>query len=539
MPRMTGGEAIVDGLIRHGIDTIFGLPGVQTYGLFDALARNANRIRLINARHEQTTAYMALGYACATGKASAYSVVPGPGVLNTAAALATAWGVNAPVLCVTGQVPGPMIGRLRGQLHELKDQLTTLRTLVKHADRIDHPSEAPVKVARAFQEMLSGRRGPASIEMPWEQFAATAEVTPMDPLPKLPDPTPDPERIAALAKLVDAAKAPMIWVGGGALHAGAEVLALAERIAAPVVSFRSGRGIVDDRHDMAVTVPAALKLWSSTDLLIGIGTRLDVPVGRWGGMPSGTKLARIDIDPAEMHRVRADISIVADSAAGARALTQAVGARTDPERAAVIIKAKADAWESLRSVQPQMSYLEVIRDVLPDNGILCDEMTQVGYVSWFGFPFHEPRTLITSGFSGTLGAGFPTALGVKVGQPTRPVVAVTGDGGFLFGGSDLATAVRYGINLVTILFNNESYGNVLRDQRRLFQGRESGSALSNPDFQTYAKAFGVQSWRVSDAEGLRGALTEALAANAPTLIEVMTDISKEASPWEFIFPGRG
>ncbi len=296
MPRMTGGEAIVDGLIRHGIDTIFGLPGVQTYGLFDALARNANRIRLINARHEQTTAYMALGYSCATGKPSAYSVVPGPGVMNTAAALVTAWGVNAPVLCVTGQVPGAMIGRQRGQLHEMKDQLATMRTLVKHAERIDHPSEAPIKVARAFQEMLSGRRGPASIEMPWEQFAMAAEVTPMDPLPPLPNPKPDPERIAALAKLVDAAKAPMIWVGGGAVHACAEVLALAEKIGAPVVSFRGGRGIVDDRHPLGLTVPAALKLWPMTDLLIGIGTRLDVPVGRWGGLPPGAKLGRIDID---------------------------------------------------------------------------------------------------------------------------------------------------------------------------------------------------------------------------------------------------
>ena len=165
-------------------------------------------------------------------------------------------------------------------------------------------------------------------------------------------------------------------------------------------------------------------------------------------------------------------------------------------------------------------------------------MTQVGYVSWLGFPFHTPRTLITSGFSGTLGAGFPTALGVKVGQPNRPVVAVTGDGGFLFGGSDLATAVRYGINLVTVVFNNESYGNVLRDQRRLFDGRESGSALSNPDFQLYAKSFGVRSWRVTDAAGLRVALTEALALNAPTLVEVMTDITKEASPWDLIAPGR-
>ena len=185
-----------------------------------------------------------------------------------------------------------------------------------------------------------------------------------------------------------------------------------------------------------------------------------------------------------------------------------------------------------------MSFLNAIRDVLPEDGILCDEMTQAGYVSWFGFPFHAPRTLITSGFSGTLGAGFPTALGVKVAMPDRPVVALTGDGGFLFGGAELATAVQYGINLVTVLFNNSSYGNVLRDQRRLFQGRDSGSVLRNPDFQTYARAFGVPAWRVTDAAGLRDALSQALSANAPALIEVVTDIAQEYAPWEFIAPGR-
>jgi acetolactate synthase-1/2/3 large subunit len=186
-----------------------------------------------------------------------------------------------------------------------------------------------------------------------------------------------------------------------------------------------------------------------------------------------------------------------------------------------------------------MSLLEAIREVLPENGILCDEMTQVGYVSWFGFPFHAPRTLITSGFSGTLGAGFPTALGVKVAMPDRPVVSLNGDGGFLFGGAELATAVQHGINLITIVFNNSAYGNVLRDQRRLFEGRESGSALRNPDFQQYAKSFGVPAWRVTDAAELRSALAQALTATTPTFIEVMTDITKETGPWDFIAPGRG
>lgn len=539
MPRMTGGEAIVDGLIRHGIDTVFGLPGVQLYGLFDAFARNANRLRLINARHEQTTAYMALGYACATGKPAAYAVVPGPGVLNTTAALATAWGVNAPVLCITGQVPSTMIGRLRGQLHELPDQLATLRTLLKHADRIEDPTEAPTKVARAFQEMMSGRRGPVSLEMALDQLPATAEVTPQDPLPLHPNPVPDPEKIARLAKMMNEARAPMIWVGGGAQDASAEILALAEKTGVPVVSFRGGRGIVDDRHPLGLTIPAGYLLWPETDLLVAFGTRLDVPTARWGEMPAGVTIARIDIDAAERRRLQVDLGITADSADAARALTEQVLPRQDAARAARIAKAKADTAVSIQSVQPQMSYIEAIRDALPEDGILCDEMTQVGYVSWFGFPFHQPRTLVTSGFSGTLGAGFPTALGVKVAWPDRAVVAVSGDGGFLFGGSDLATAVKHGINLVTVVFNNSAYGNVMRDQKRMFDGRDSGSALTNPDFQTYAKAFGVRSWRVTDAGGLKTAVTEALAANAPCLIEVMTDISKETAPWAFIAPARG
>lgn len=538
MPRMTGGEAIADGLLRHGIDTLFGLPGVQVYGLFDAFARNANRLRLINARHEQTTAYMALGYACATGRPAAYAVVPGPGVLNTTAALATAWGLNAPVMCLTGQVPSAMLGRLRGQLHELPDQLATLRSLVKWAERIEHPSQAPRLVAEAFQQMLSGRPGPVALEMPWDQFPAACEVTPQEPLPRHRHPVPDPGQVAQVAKLLNEAKAPMLWVGGGAVHAAAEIQALAEKLGAPVVSFRSGRGIVDDRHPLGMTIPAAYRLWKETDVLIGFGTRLEVATSRWGAVPPGVKLVRVDIDPAEMRRLKVDIGIVADSADAAAALTKAVEPKRDAARGAAIARAKADTVEAIQKVQPQMSYLNAIREVLPEDGIFCDEMTQVGYVSWFGLPIYQPRSLITSGFSGTLGAGFPTALGVKVAHPDRPVVAVTGDGGFLFGGAELATAVQHGINLVTVLFNNGAYGNVLRDQRRLFEGREAGASLRNPDFQMYARSFGVASWRVNDPAGLRGALAEAIAANAPALIEVMTDITKESSPWEFIVPGR-
>jgi acetolactate synthase-1/2/3 large subunit len=538
MTRMTGGEAIVESLLRHGIDTVFGLPGVQVYALFDALARNRNRIRLINARHEQTTAYMALGYAAATGRPAVCAVVPGPGVMNTSAALVTAWGINAPVLCLTGQVPSQMIGKLRGQLHEMPDQLGTLRSFVKWAERIEHPSGAPHLVARAFQEMCSGRRGPVALEMAWDQLSASAEVAPAEPLALHPVPSPDPERIEALAALIAKSRSPMIWVGGGASDAGPETRALAERIGAPVVSFRSGRGVLDDRHPLALNVAAGHRLWPETDLLIGIGTRLDTPLSRWPGQPAGLKIARIDIDPAEMRRLKVDVGIVADARTATAMLTAAVARKRAAPWLAAISNARVDAAEAVAALQPQMSFLEAIRDVLPEDGILCDEMTQVGYVSWVGFPVHAPRSLITSGFSGTLGAGFPMALGVKVAHPDRAVVSLTGDGGFLFAGAELATAVQHGINLVTVLFNNGAYGNVARDQRRLYEGRDAGVALRNPDFQMLARSFGVPSWQTSDAAGLKAALREALDASSPALIEVMTDISKEADPWRILAPGR-
>src|SRR5258708_11316777 len=247
MPRMTGGDAIVDSLLRHGIDTIFGLPGVQMYGLFGAFARNANRLRVINARHEQTTAYMALGYAQSTGKPSAFTVVPGPGVMNTMGALTTAWGVNAPVMCITGQVPSAMIGRGRGQLHEMPDQLATLKTLLKFAERIEHPTEAPQVMARAYQAMVSGRPGPVAVEMPWDMFPATADVTPVEPVGRRAHPLPDPDKIAALAQLVDGARAPRSRIGGGALDAGSEIPALAETIGPPAASFRLGASVAESR----------------------------------------------------------------------------------------------------------------------------------------------------------------------------------------------------------------------------------------------------------------------------------------------------
>jgi acetolactate synthase I/II/III large subunit len=541
MTSMTGGEAIVSGLVAHGVDTVFGLPGAQVYGLFDAF--HQAQLRVIGARHEQACGYMAYGYARSTGKPAVFSVVPGPGVLNAGAALLTAFGSNEPVLCLTGQVPTQFLGKGRGHLHEMPDQLATLRTFVKWAERIEHPATAPTLVSRAFQEMLSGRRGPVALEMPWDVFTQRAETGAAKVLDPFPAPQPDSDRIKDAAALVAASKTPMIFVGSGAIHAREEILELAEMIDAPVVSFRSGRGIVSNAHELGLTMAAAYKLWPATDLMIGIGTRMELPASsfRWPFRPQGLKSIRIDIDPAEMRRLVSDVAVVADAKAGTRDLLAAVskaGPRKTSGRRAAIREASAASLKEIQAVQPQMAYLNILREVLPHNAIVTDELSQVGFASWYGFPVYEPRTFLTSGYQGTLGSGFPTALGAKVANPDRPVVAITGDGGFMFGVQELATAVQFKIGVVTLVFNNNAYGNVRRDQRLRFDGRVVASDLVNPDFVKLADSFGVAASRVTSPDHFRPALEKALAHGGPYLVDIEVPRDSETTPWTFIHPAK-
>lgn len=536
----SGGEAIVNGLVAHGVDTVFGLPGAQIYGLFDAF--HQAQLKVIGARHEQACGYMAFGYARASGRPGVFSVVPGPGVLNASAALLTAFGCNEPVLCLTGQVPTAFLGKGRGHLHEMPDQLATLRTFVKWADRMEYPDAAPAMVGRAFQEMLSGRRGPASLEMPWDVFTQRAEIGPAQVYDPLPAPLPDPDRIKAAAALIKSSKNPMIFVGSGAIHAREEILELAEMIDAPAVAFRSGRGIVSNAHELGLTMAAAYRLWPTTDLMIGIGTRLELPtMSRWPYRPDGLKSIRIDIDPVEMRRYPADVAVIADSKAGTSELAAAVGkagfSKTAGRRT-TIREATSAAEKDIQRIRPQMAYLKILREVLPANAIVTDELSQVGFASWYGFPIYEPRTFITSGYQGTLGSGFPTALGAKVAHPDRPVVAITGDGGFMFAVQELATAVQFRIGVVTLIFNNNAYGNVRRDQRERFDGRVVASDLVNPDFVKLAESFGAGAARVTSPDHFRPALEKALAAGGPYVIAVEVPTDSEASPWAFIHPEK-
>jgi acetolactate synthase-1/2/3 large subunit len=538
MSVFTTGEVIADALVAHGVDTVFGIPGAHMYDFNDALARRSDRLRFITTRHEQGAGYMAFGYAKSTGRVGTYTVVPGPGVLNSGAALCTAYGATAPVLCLTGNIMSHLIGQGRGQLHELPDQLALLRGLTKWTERINHPTEAGHVMAEAFRQLRSGRVRPVAVETPWDVFGQRAAVTPIAPLAPIAPPPPDPAATAAAVALLRAAQRPLICVGAGALDAGAEIAELAERLQAPVTAHRSGKGIIAEDTPLGLSMTAAWEYWQDCDLLIGIGSRLELPYMRWQRMPKNLKVLRIDIDPTEMVRLRPTTGMVCDARQGTAALNAALAgiAALRPSRTAEIAALKQRARSAIATLSPQMAYLDVIRDVLPRDGFFCEEISQMGFAARLGFPVYAPRQYITCGYQDNLGFGFNTALGVKVAHPDKAVVSINGDGGFLFGVQELATAVKYDIRLVTLVFNNSGYGNVRRDQMERYGGRLLGAELHNPDFVRLAESFGAMGLRVGNPQELRNALEKAFAADAPVVIEVIGAPGGEASPWPFLHP---
>jgi acetolactate synthase-1/2/3 large subunit len=534
MPLMSGGDAIVRSIVAHGITNLYCLPGVQSDHLFNALFDAGDAIRVVHTRHEQGAAYMALGAALATGRPAAYSVVPGPGFLNSSAALATAYSTGAKVLALIGQIPSRAIGKGLGYLHEIPDQLGILRTLTKSAERVDRPEDAPGLVAQAFHKLHSGRPRPVALEVPPDVLGAKAEVTLVAPLSPEPPAPLDEDAIAQAAQMLAAADCPVIFVGGGAHDAAAEVQALAERLTAPVVGFRRGKGVLDNRHVLSHPLPGGHALWARADVVLAVGTRMFLPLSAWG-TDDKLKIIRIDIDPTEFLRMRVPANgIAGDAAAILRRLDQYLARRMplDKARVAASRALKERVAADFEKLGVILDYLKAIRDVLPDNGVLVDELTQVGYAARTAYEARGARTFISSGYQGTLGWGIATALGAKHALGPTPVVTLSGDGGFMFNVQELSTAVRHRIPLVAILFNDGAYGNVRNMQRHDHGNRVIGTDLANPDFIKLADSFGIAGYRAKDPAALRKALETALSKNEPALIEV--PVGDLPDPWQFI-----
>lgn len=534
MPRLTTAEATVETLLRHGIDTVYALPGLHHDPLFDAFYHAAGRLRVIHPRHEQTAAYMALGAALATGKPQAFAVVPGPGMLNAGAALLTAYGMNAPVIGLIGQIPQADIDKGHGHLHEIHDQLGLLRHITKWAERIRSPQEAPTLVSQAVWHATTGRPRPVALECALDTWAKRAEViVPDAPLPR-PVEAIDDEAIAAAAKILGTAERPIIVVGGGAIDASGEVIELAEMLEAPVSSYRRGRGVIPSAHRLAVDMPVGHRLWKDADAVLAVGTRFFIQNGSWG-IDRNLKVVRLDIDPDEPERyTKPDVTLLGDAAPQLRALIAALARhnRPRPSRAEELKGHRAWLSERLSRLEPQHSFLKAIRAALPEDGIFVDEVSQIGFASRVALPIEKPRTFLSPGYQDNLGWGFGTALGAKAAMPDRKVLAIAGDGGFMYQVGELATAVRHNLAVVVVVFDNGGFGNVKRIQQQHYGNRLIASDLANPNFGKLAESFGIATFKALDAAQLEDCLKKAFALNAPALVWVPH--GDVPSPWDMI-----
>lgn len=538
MPKMTGGEALVKSLYVEGVRVLFGLPGVQIYHALDALV-DEPRIQFITTRHEQATTYMADGYARTSGKIGASLVVPGPGLLNASAGIATAYAASSPILIVSGQIQRDLIGIRRGVLHEIDDQLDTIAPVTKWRCRILDPKGIPAAINEAFYYLRTGRPRPVEIEIPPDTLSEIADVEILDPA-IIPIQAPDSNRIQEAVKMITSAKNPIFWAGGGAISSNASkiLLELAVHLQAQVVTTPEGKGMIPEDHYLSAGVMAGRgdQLLADNDLIISIGSRManfNTAASSSTGLTDieissdkRPQVIQIDIDPEEIGRnYTKTFGLVGDARTTLESIFKIIACTTpaSPNRADEFIASK-DKTKSNGILEPQNSFTSAIRSAIPRDAIVVSGMTQIGYYSRRHLPMYDPRTYITSSYLGNLGYAYPTALGAKVANPNKTVVALSGDGGFLFNSQELATAVQYGINVIAIVFNDNAYGNVLRDQTKQFNGRVMGSRLHNPDFLKLAESYGVKGIKAEGPEELRDALEMQIANPSPTLIEVPVEM---------------
>ncbi|MGI9252336.1 MAG: thiamine pyrophosphate-binding protein, partial [Thermomicrobiales bacterium] len=386
---LTGGESLVETLIAQGVDTIFGLPGIQLDGLFNALHGAQDRLRVIHTRHEQATAYMADGYARVTGKEGVCVVVPGPGALNAAAGLSTAYSCNSPVLCVTGQIRSDLIGKNRGALHEITDQLGMFRSVTKWADRPDTASDVGGTVEEAFRQLRTGRMRPVAIEVAPDVLTSTGGRVGRADTSRVRFGG-DPDLLAKAAKTLGEAKNPVIMAGGGVERSGAsgELRRVAELLEAPVLKTSHGKGALTDRHYLAQNGLLSGEFLPKADVVVILASRFPDPAG-WQWYPApGQQVIQIDIDRTEFGKFGpATLNIEGDARPTLAALADLIPAhnRKRASREAELLPIKQAFQKKIETIEPQAGYGLAIRAELPDDGILVGEFTQVGYWSYLGY----------------------------------------------------------------------------------------------------------------------------------------------------------
>ncbi len=529
MSEMTCGEAVIGLLEAYGIDTVFGIPGVHTLELYRGL--EGSGLRHVTVRHEQGGAFMADGYARASGRPAVCLAITGPGVTNAATAIAEAYADSIPLLLISAVQPTPWMGLGRGELHELTSQQAALAPLTAFSATALGTAQVPELIARAFSFLATSRPRPVHIEIPVDVLARPAGFPVV--ARALPErPAPSPRSVAAAAEILAGAERPVMLVGGGANGHGEAVTRLAERIGAAVFESRSGKGIVAEDHPLclgfSIRRPAALDLLREADVVVALATEI-APTDHWREhLEIPGKLVRIDIDAAALTReYPAEAPVLGDIGLALSALLSELGPTVDAEpgfrqggRLDQIRRSSAAERTPKQALHGRV--LDVLREALPRDGFVAADSTQLAYTGSVDFPCYRDRSWLYPVGYGTLGYALPAAIGAKIAAPERPGVVIVGDGGLLFTVGDLATAVDQKIGLPIIVWNNDGYGQI-RDDMEAGGYPLIGVELRNPDFVALGRSFGCEALRPDSLKAFGNAVTAALTRPVPTVIELRED----------------
>ena len=520
---MTGGEALVASLVAHGVDVVFGIPGTHNLEIYKHLAEQG--VRHVGTRHEQGAGYAADGYARTTGRPGVAVVTTGPALLNAAAAVGQAYSDSVPVLVVSPGLPLRHPATGNGLLHEMKSQGAALAAVAAASLRPTSVSEISTAVAQAFAIMTAGRPRPVHLEVPLDVLGETGEVTIVGPVATGPV-LPAPALIDEAALRLAAARRVVILAGGGSRAAASELAGVAELLGAPVVTTTNGKGVLPEDHRLAlgagIHLPTVRDLVTEADVVLAIGTEL-APADLWyGPLPLEDKLIRIDVDPVGIvTNAVPDVSLVGD----ARAVLQELQARLVTAQLhgepGDVTSAKARKSQEARSEGAEwLQVVETLAAVLPRDVVVAADNAMVCYFgAMTNLPTYTPASfLFPTGF-GTLGFGLPAGIGAKVADPDRPVVALLGDGGIMFTVQELATAAELGIALPVIVVDNSGYGEI-RNEMAARHDPVHAVTFPAPDFAALGRALGCAGVTIDDLADLGPAVTEALAAERPTVIHL-------------------
>jgi 5-guanidino-2-oxopentanoate decarboxylase len=525
----TCGEAIVELLRQYGVDTVFGIPGFHNLELYRGLSHGG--IRHILTRNEQGAGFMADGYARSTGRPGVCFVISGPGVTNVSTAIGQAYADSIPLLLISSSNASYTLGKGWGCLHETANQQGLTEPITAFTKTAHSPREIPELIGQAFTLFASGRPRPVHISIPLDILAMpvedswTARIAPVRPVPA-------PAPMARAAELLAGAKTPVIVVGGGAVEAGPCVTELAEWLDAVVIASNAGKGVVPDSHPLSLGGGLIRREvrdhLARADVVLALGTELSATDSFIETLPITAKLIRADIDPAKFNDAYpADIAVHGDAGAAAagilaalKGITKAPLSHGGSDTAAAV---RAQVVAGLKPVERQHKVVwDTLRSALPANAVIVGDITQIVYSGSALMPVDLPRRWFYPAGYGTLGCAMPDAIGAKLAAPDVPVVAVVGDGGFMYTVQELMTAVEEKLPLPVIIWNNNCLA-MIRDGMDSNQIPRMAVQPQAPDFPALATAFGCHSAAPQSRADLADCVTRALAADGPTLIVVNED----------------